>query len=615
MGMVIIYLGDNLFYIILCSDFISYSSTTVPVEQGPSTVIILTRVNNVIYTNSNIISLSFCNLQDLYHIVRARSLALRFTATNSCCVRAIPYENDSKATEKKSFTMCIYVDTGGKGIPEDLKKAANEMFADYEIDYVDLHRRPLCKIVTRLPASKKVKDTEMRDLSKIIEKNVHVFESRLNVTAVQASYKVVDSSEQDMPCVTVFVLGKGRIPVGETDINKLDNNPLNVQFDVVEGYYQPCCGTYKSYSFPLLGGIGIGIDKDQSGVGTLGGFLEDENGKRYILSCEHVLHPVEKVENPSNIIVQPAEIDFEMALETASSLVEDKRLKLKRQENKLKCLTGEEYHEYESRVTRTREELEKLRNDETKVRNSKPRPIGEYCCGLKGNEEVEINDNYRVTIYVDAAIAELYDKEASEITKEKDDEPENDCCPAFGFKNNEKVGFAPNGDIVDLQEFNSQHDLGFMKIGRTTGLTGAGELETTNFFLNRYGYKKNTCAGDLSHVPCRLYCSSCVPPTNENIVDASCIINPQCAKCKIEIESKMTALWAYNCMAIRKPKKPFCDEGDSGALVFDRQGRAWGMVFGMFQAEGINIDICLAAPLGVTLQALETISGKKLTLW
>ena len=198
----------------------------------------------------------------------------------------------------------------------------------------------------------------------------------------------------------------------------------------------------------------------------------------------------------------------------------------------------------------------------------------------------------------------------------KDDEPDDDCNPLFGFKNDRKKGFIPTGHIVDLQEFYSQRDSRFMKYGRTTGLTVDGQFETTEFFLNRKGYKKNVCAGDLCHIPYLYYCSSCEPVTNENQVDMSRIRNPRCEKCKENIKSDVTAaFWAYNCMAIRRNKKPFCEEGDSGALVFDDQGRVWGMVFGVFSAEGINFDFGLATPLSVILQALGRISGKTLTLW
>ena len=567
-----------------------------------------------------------------------------------------------------------------------MKQAANEVFVEYEIKYVDLQRRPLPEIVTRLPASKKVKDKELRDLSKIIEKNLHVFENRLNVTAVQASYKVINSSEKDTPCVTVFVLGKGKIPVGETDLKKLDDNPFDVDLDIVEGYYQPCSNDhdYKSYTYPLLGGVGIGVNNaDDKGVGTLGGFLEDENGKRYILSCEHVLYPYKSV-NSNREIVQPAQIDFTKTLEDASSTIKNLRAKLQMQENKMEMLKTTEDPDIErqkERVTKTQKQLEEWNIKRSEIiRSQSPRIIGKYCCGLKETATVKISENcvnvyidtaigeYTcncgfqekvaveakkkskckcVKVYVDAAIAELNDTEAKELKLEKDDEPDDDLCPLYGFKNDKEKGFEPTGHIVELQKFNSPNDtvelvkyaeldagsnkkadkvklekedetcdLKLMKIGRTTGLTVDGEFESTHFFLNRHGYKKNTCAGNLCHIPRILYCNNCEPVNEKNQVDLSCIKRPFCTKCKTEIKSNVCkGFWAKNCMAIRRPKKPFCEEGDSGALVFDGQGRVWGMIFGVFSAEGINFDFGLATPLDVVLKALGRISGKTLTLW
>ena len=317
-------------------------------------------------------------------IVKARSLALRFTDINPLCVRAIPYENPNKAAQQKSYIMSLYVDNGSNGVPEDIKKAANDMFADYEIEYVDLQRRPIPQIVTHLPASKKVNEKDLRDLSTMIEKNLHIFENRLNVTAVQASYKIVHSNKRDIPCVTVFVLGKGNIPVGETDLKKLDENPFDVDLDVVEGYFQPCSNNSGSYAFPLLGGVGIGIDpsEDACHVGTLGGFLEDENGKRYLLSCEHVLNPGEIV-NPDIKIVQPAEIDYKIALKNVSSTVDELTNTLKKQKARMGEMesTDQDYGRYERRATKTQKALEKWTEEKSEVENSKPRSIGKYYHG------------------------------------------------------------------------------------------------------------------------------------------------------------------------------------------------------------------------------------------
>ncbi len=225
-----------------------------------------------------------------------RSSAVQFTLEYPCCIRAIPYENDRKGT--KSLTMCLYVHTDDQAILKDVKDAAERKFSGYKIECVDLQRRPLCKIVSRLPLSKRQNGKELSDLSGKIEENLNVFKNRLNVTAVCASYKVVDAIERNIPCVTVFVLGKHRIPAGETDIEKLkeDNSRLfgNAEFDVVEGYYQPAYDptprSEMAYAFSLRGGVGIGV-KGVPGAGTLGGFLEDDKGECYILSNEHVLNP------------------------------------------------------------------------------------------------------------------------------------------------------------------------------------------------------------------------------------------------------------------------------------------------------------------------------------
>ncbi len=193
--------------------------------------------------------------------------------------------------------MCIYVDSNHKGIPDAVKEEAKKVFRGYNIEYKDL-QRPYRGIVTELPSPKKQEKEELLDLSRKIGENLHVFEKRINVTAVCASYKVTDLKEKDIPCVTVFVLGKGKIPAGETDFNEIRGNYGrlfdNAEFDVVEGYFKLANSDKPldaSYALPLRGGVGIGV-RGSNSAGTLGGFLEDEDGKRYIFSNEHVLNPL-----------------------------------------------------------------------------------------------------------------------------------------------------------------------------------------------------------------------------------------------------------------------------------------------------------------------------------
>jgi hypothetical protein len=252
---------------------------------------------------------------------------------NPCCIGVIPYENDDEDT--KSLTMCFYVDSDGNGIPTNIKEAATEMFSDYEIVWKDLQQDCPSAIVTELLSFEKQKEEELSNLSGRIKKNLRLFNNRLNVTAVCASYKITNFKQENTPCVTVFVLEKGKVPAGETEIKRI--NELNdYPFDVVEGYYKPAMGSeLKDYAFPVRGGVGIGAEGEKS-AGTLGGFLNDEQGNCYILSCEHVLNTLEvkknnphENENPNNppkvvhgagnVIEHPAQVDYKEMFETAKS--------------------------------------------------------------------------------------------------------------------------------------------------------------------------------------------------------------------------------------------------------------------------------------------------------
>ncbi|XP_028414796.1 uncharacterized protein LOC114537883 [Dendronephthya gigantea] len=555
-------------------------------------------------------------------VVKARSLALRFTAANPCCVRVIPCE---VAQQKSPLTMYIYVNTDGKGVPEDFRESSVKFFYDFEIEFVDLQQRPLCKIVTQLPAKEKRCDKKLRELGKVIEENLNVFQNRLNVTAVQASYKVEGSIVKNIPCVTVYVLGKGKIPAGETDI--LEMTKLNgYPFDIVEGYFQ-LCGDPKSRTFPLRGGVGIGVEGDEASVGTLGAFLEDEDGKRYILSCQHVLSPNRvNSDNRRKVIVQPATVDYRNKVSEIRAQMNECEERLQKQKNKLHIVADDERDRYERRVEKSRERLGILRNNMEEALESESREIGIYCSGLKQNVTVSFRSKPNAKFYVDAAIAELDDEEAQELIDHKDEQPENIQCPLFGFEKNIHTGFNPTGEIVDVENFGDEdlNELRFVKSGRTTGYTDNGQLETLNFFANRLtfdSFQQWPCSANLSDVPFKFYCSTCTPVPNLNIVDLSCLRERQfCFNCRNEIENEVHTFWAYNCLAIRSRRKPFSEKGDSGALVFDNQGRAWGMIFGFFAAEGINVDLGLASPLSVTLKALENKlekgeGGKKLKLW
>ena len=54
--------------------------------------------------------------------------------------------------------MCLYVNTGGKEIPNDFKDAAHKTFANYEVRFDDFHKRHRCKTVTPNSLSEKERE-------------------------------------------------------------------------------------------------------------------------------------------------------------------------------------------------------------------------------------------------------------------------------------------------------------------------------------------------------------------------------------------------------------------------------------------------------------------------
>ena len=648
---------------------------------------------------------------------------------NPFCIGVIPYENVGKDT----LTMCVYVDSDGNGIPQDIQDAAKEMFADYVIDWIDLQQRPPCKIVSELPSSKKQKGKELSDLSRTIEKNLHVFDKRLNVTAVCASYKVTDFREKDTLCVTVFVMGKGRVPAGETDI-ELEEKLNHHQFDVVEGYYKPTrkpsSSDMMAHAFPLRGGVGIGV-KGLPGAGTLGGFLEDEEGNCYILSNEHVLRPCEVKNNPPNdtsdakvkdctndvvhgagtsgglsgdvegnstnrsnqhvlhppevgnntnvveldnstnkfnIIVQPSQSDYEKMLQDAKCTL-DNCMETKSNFENPKPERGpkqEKNSEYFNDMRRMYDnKITQAKNVLFEIQEGKPREIGKYVYGLQGN--VKLDD---LEVYVDAAIAELNEKQVQFMKGYKCSESKANHCPAYGFENIQD--FSPNGETIDLENFHQElrmkeSERFFVKIGRGTGFTDGGFIDTSmkELFVKMLPAPENKIPAPENKIPAPEnkipapenkipapenkipvpepgatasfhiplpFCENCIQSfasEKENIDQQENFeLSKNCMKCdkrigkkdgekkNDDVEDHARFFWARNCVVIRKHKESFCKPGDSGALVFGKDNRAWGLLFGTYDVGIKNSDYCLASPLSAVLKALEQKTGKKgLKLW
>ena len=532
-----------------------------------------------------------------------------------CCIRVIPYEN--KGDGSKLITMCLYVSTNGKGIPEEVREDAKEMFENYDIEFDDLQKRPPSKLFIPLPSSEKRQNKKLLDLSRKIKENLHLFDNRLNVTAVQASYKVKESKEQSIPCIAVFVLGKTKVPAGETDMKTIkDDNYLlfqDIEFDVVEGYYQPAIRRplQASYTRSLRSGFGIGVEGSDY-AGTLGGFLEDETGKHYILSNWHVLRPHDK--KNEDVIVQPAWCDYEVMCKEAEANLEreecTKTPAIEREKEKRVFGDLDLEKETEESIKEATEELKK-------TKSRKPRQIGTFVDGLRQNVPVD-GKLGGDKIYVDAAIAELDETEEARMIWEKKRYPD-----LFGFEeqgtSDKIVNF--EGFINELRTGDTEK-LRFKKYGRTTGCTDEGfiddvvrDLYVTVFHDQNTASRDDRIASVLSHVPYP-FCKNCkFSDTNERVLNYD---KKKCTSCDntLKKSDQFGQFWARNCFVIRQRTDAFCVQGDSGALVFDEKGNACGLLHGVFDDYTRTFFFGLASPLSFTLKALEQKSGKRgLKLW
>ena len=230
------------------------------------------------------------------------------------------------------------------------------------------------------------------------------------------------------------------------------------------------------------------------------------------------------------------------------------------------------------------------------------------------------------TFLLTAAIAELNETEETDLQSMS-----HMYSPLYGFEVTENTTL-PNGKIVSWESFVDQlrktgSELSFNKTGQATGFTNDGRVDqAVEQLYVKIRDTENTSPVDdpievsaFCHIPYK-FCKDCKPSgdTQEQIRRNKKMEPVECAKChkRLNNEEQVDPFWARNCFVIRKHKNAFCDYGDSGALVFDEGGNAWGLVHGVFDDRSRNFFFGLASPLCLTLKALEQKSGKKkLKLW
>ena len=262
-------------------------------------------------------------------------------------------------------------------------------------------------------------------------------------------------------------------------------------------------------------------------------------------------------------------------------------------------------------------DVKKAQSNLESNKDKKPRPIAKYVSGLRENVKINIGES-EVEFYVDAAIAELSKDEETYVSY---------CGGLYG----QLYGFEDpmlDGEIITPKCFREllqreDSELRFMKIGRTTGVTKEGIIDWTVKEL----YVRITCddkykktqplddpyAPAFTHVPF-YFDENCVKHSGgkpETSYDR-CYDVGKCMECYKELQNddRIKEFWARNCFVVRKRRTYFCDLGDSGALVFGNDGKAWGLLFGSFLHLSRDFSFALISPLSVALKALETKTGK-----
>ena len=287
-------------------------------------------------------------------------------------------------------------------------------------------------------------------------------------------------------------------------------------------------------------------------------------------------------------------------------------------------LTQEEKDDHPQLIKIIEEKEAKARKSLEEIESKRPRAIGTYVDGLQRNESIQL-DNKNVQIFVDAAIAELNETEETDLKSMS-----HVYSPLYGFEVTQNTAM-PNGEIVSWKSFVDQlrrtdSELSFNKTGRATGFTNdgrvdqaVGQLYVTILDTENTVPVDDPIASAFCHIPYK-FCKDCKLSGDslEQIRHKKMVEPMECAKChkKLNNEEQVDPFWTRNCFVIRNYRRDFCKSGDSGALVFDEGGNAWGLVHGIFDDQTRDLLFGLASPLCLTLKALEQKSGKKeLKLW
>ena len=133
-------------------------------------------------------------------------------------MRVLPYEENDQMVNQ------LYVFCGDSGVAESLKEDAEKCFKEMgaKLQYFDLYNDAVDVLnITGVEypsgVPQELDASQSDEISEIISQNCTAFDKHRNVTSLQAAFKITDSKETGNPCITIYVLGKGHIPIGESE--------------------------------------------------------------------------------------------------------------------------------------------------------------------------------------------------------------------------------------------------------------------------------------------------------------------------------------------------------------------------------------------------------------
>ncbi|XP_022807576.1 uncharacterized protein LOC111344598 isoform X2 [Stylophora pistillata] len=513
-----------------------------------------------------------------------------FEALHKECIRVLPYRNKLSG----QVYVQLYVFCGNNGIPKVLSEAAGNCFGKMG---VKLKWTDLCNETSDVPnitpgVSRRLQKSEVDEISKIIDTSLLIFNKHRNITAVYPSLKITDSKRTNEPCIMVNVIGKGRIPIGESNIPEfVDSYPV----DIVEGFWIETVNPSnpiepKERREYLRLGASISL-KGVPYAGTLGAFVKDDDDKFYLLSCNHVIGDREKKE-----ILHPGWLQY---VESFKYCLDEYNKLLKRV---TKTETGFSTRNWQptelselKNAFRGLQRISDCNNDKLpssvkksgcykdfidyaqqleELVNHSPRVVADFSRAFSGN--VHMNSNLsKKEISIDAAVAELREEEVNALKQ-------NFFVEMIGTAN------YPSGTVLASDEvLIHPHAREWCKSGSITEHTSI-----------------NTST-DLRLINLKV-------PLSEQVLHFDFDTK------KVVVTEPESVGWRKNFVLENVVDEPFSRLGDSGAVIFEKREdqesmSAFGMVVGVHY-ENNTLHSTIVSPLDDSLRILSYFHGKNLTM-